>query len=1065
MKKSLTLFLIIAFLFTDLTPAAAAVLRASRQRRQVIDEEPAVRRGGAQNGAVAQVEAVEAQEEIQNLIDAIVPAQAPSASYSPTEAAQYLSQNSDPTTGLITSYPQAPGLENQAFTYDQAVAALSLVDAANQASAAGNTVTAQVYLLAAQKIFVFYHSKWDGHGFKTVYNGLDPANTVESTVTMGPNAWLGLFFTKFYAATGNQAAFELAEDIAMWIGSLPSSTNATGGLVRAQGEGSAIFSVEENLDYYALLANLTKLMSPVSPNRTAFLAESAKVENWLTTTAFNSAVSGRNARLFNRGAGDSTPALDVNTWAIMALGIDKVKTVVGGTDAELDAFIQRIESTFAVKRDGLFGGTNLSVWKGFDFSDSTNAGSRPGSKGLVWVEGTAQMIAVYDMLRAYYLAKGDTPRANFYTARRDHFKTEILAYTDTTPQGQIGLKYTDTPGVRAFADINFILSPGVAAASTAWTYLALKATNPFTNVPTTFPVSGITAVQSFGQALKLSPQRETIEILFNSILPLGIPPGSILWNLDDGVNPGDETLAIIGSNLVTTLIEEGALIRPQPLAPILAVIDFVNVLNARSDRSTLINYLNTIYGINILDSATGRASLSKITIDEYTDLVTMGIIYDRNGNLVPPTEFFGFLFDAVTLDQAVSAGHRARFEALFGVLQADQVISNATYREQIFSIVGTPDRADTSDINEDYVLANFMAIMPKTADLLIALRAGSVPATADLNNDGIVDRADIAVIASNLGMTSASRAQGDLTGDGRVGVIDISALQRQFGSVGTPSDAVVAFNILFPFATLRAGGRISDVARIQLFAIAGTPDKQGTPENEAYDQTKFFNAMVNARALLAVIRPNTALRNDINALYGLNISSNPSQMVSEDMRTALFGITGRTGYTQAAFLDFMDAIQDYRAYYNSLSAVQKLNAERVLEALGVDLDNGLDSADLLAFSDPERGILYNGAQRRNIPEAFAFYFVVEEYLKAFDRLITDLINFGETQATYDCLDIVIAQETGLTFTYQRTLPVYARIDATDMRAFGDPNRGILYDEQGNKRDFDDSMDFFYVLCF
>ena len=60
---------------------------------------------------------------------------------------------------------------------------------------------------------------------------------------------------------------------------------------------------------------------------------------------------------------------------------------------------------------------------------------------------------------------------------------------------------------------------------------------------------------------------------------------------------------------------------------------------------------------------------------------------------------------------------------------------------------------------------------------------GSQPKEGDVNGDDKVTIVDLSILLSNYGRTSGvSRAQGDLNGDGRVNVTDLSVLLRNYGS-------------------------------------------------------------------------------------------------------------------------------------------------------------------------------------------------------------------------------------------------------------------------------------------
>jgi hypothetical protein len=61
---------------------------------------------------------------------------------------------------------------------------------------------------------------------------------------------------------------------------------------------------------------------------------------------------------------------------------------------------------------------------------------------------------------------------------------------------------------------------------------------------------------------------------------------------------------------------------------------------------------------------------------------------------------------------------------------------------------------------------------------------GNPPCPPDVNSDGVVDLADLAVVLSNFGMTGgASHADGDVNGDTNVDLADLAVVLGQFGAV------------------------------------------------------------------------------------------------------------------------------------------------------------------------------------------------------------------------------------------------------------------------------------------
>src|SRR3989338_4523268 len=262
------------------------------------------------------------------------------SSFDPTQgyASLAANQTSNTSTYLLTSYPDASGLEDQAATYDQAVAGMAFLEQGDYTN--------------ANKILDFFKANWDGTGFWTFYNTQDPNGTkVEQLKILGPNAWIGIFCVRYFMKTGDQSAIDLAKKIAVWISTLPGQNGA-----RATGADNpgttpnfgTIFSTENNLDYYALLDSLNKILPSSDSDKTLFTQEQGALKNWFTTYAYNSGTG-----LFRRGINDPNQALDVNSWALLVFGAQTLQSDFG---INIDTFMSQLESTFAVKNNGTFGG-------------------------------------------------------------------------------------------------------------------------------------------------------------------------------------------------------------------------------------------------------------------------------------------------------------------------------------------------------------------------------------------------------------------------------------------------------------------------------------------------------------------------------------------------------------------------------------------------------------------------------------------------------------------------------------------------------------------------------------
>ena len=501
-KASLFLF-IAAFGFAG-TSVSARTLHEYRQKlledHAFFDADRFTRRqGSAQSLVDSKNQASEAAPAIQEACvsqaSALIQQAAPSVEAD--RISQWFSQSQQVSpSGLIASHPDDPGFifhegrqdeewakilaTTQAYTYDQALAGIVLLD---HGDAEG-----------AKKILDFYTSQREAEGedfsgFWTVYN-VDPAfdwKKYEWRKGFGENAWVALFALKYASSQQDpaekQKALDLATGILRWIGKLPHHGGAVAMGVPNPGatpDFGTIYSVENNLDYYALLKTM-KTQAASQEDRDFFAAEFDALQGWLKNEAFDASTGlFKRGGAYNSGPGvfvwDGIQSLDVQSWAIAALG---VKTLVTDFGIDMDDFVSKIHQTFAVQNDGSFGGDILQA-KGFDFSDALNAAAlaRPGFN---WVEGTNQMVLAYKMLADFY--KGDAAKAASYQALADHFLSRN-AENAIESGGALSYAYADLSDVQIFVGTSvWRTTPGQAAPSTAWVYLAEQGINPFVSFP------------------------------------------------------------------------------------------------------------------------------------------------------------------------------------------------------------------------------------------------------------------------------------------------------------------------------------------------------------------------------------------------------------------------------------------------------------------------------------------------------------------------------------------------------------------------------------------------------
>lgn len=502
------IFLMIAAFPSTTDSCWAMTLQESRQKilddYAYFDKQSAMRR---QNSAQALVDSKNLTSELAVFTqDASVTQQAEQIYQA------FLQDQLENSTGLVVSHPDDEGFayhegiqeewakiyaNTQAYTYDQALVGIAMLKHGDMAG--------------AKKIFDFFDLErqkdtGDFSGFWTVYN-VDPVNDwkrYEWRKGLGENAWIALFALQYHSLQQDpaekQKALELATTIGRWVGALP---HHQGGI--AMGEDApggipnfgTIYSVENDLDAYALFKTLmTQAARP--EDRQFFAAQFSGVETWLKNEAFDPS-----AGLFKRGGSfyagpgqfvwDDVQSLDVQSWAISAIGID---ALIDDFGISMDDLISAAHETFAVQDDGSFGGDIFQA-KGFDFSDASNAATL-GRSAMKWVEGTNHMILVYKMLSDFYA--DDTTRSAHYQALADHF---LARNADNAVEvaGTLSYLYTDQSPLQVFVGTPWMTAPGRAVASAAWVYFSIQGMNPFVSFQETRPSTPFSVSASVSSAI------------------------------------------------------------------------------------------------------------------------------------------------------------------------------------------------------------------------------------------------------------------------------------------------------------------------------------------------------------------------------------------------------------------------------------------------------------------------------------------------------------------------------------------------------------------------------------
>lgn len=224
-----------------------------------------------------------------------------------------------PQTGLFLSFPGTSdkALVQQSATYDQGIVGVLLLAVGDIAN--------------AQRLLYFYVRAWDRipnrtgprkgkGGLANFYNAFYQVEGIEKTIHVGPNAWIGLFASRYYQETGDPKALKLALNIARWVMYRVPHTNG----VVAMGEmpwnstyWDKIYSTENNLSYYAFLTDLQRAKNLPAKDRKAIAQEASRVRTWLLTKAFQPRLGV--IRGFHPKGTDTVGAIDSYTWYISSL--------------------------------------------------------------------------------------------------------------------------------------------------------------------------------------------------------------------------------------------------------------------------------------------------------------------------------------------------------------------------------------------------------------------------------------------------------------------------------------------------------------------------------------------------------------------------------------------------------------------------------------------------------------------------------------------------------------------------------------------------------------------------
>jgi len=359
------------------------------------------------------------------------------------------SQNSK--TGLVSSYEgESTEHTGSGYTYDQSLAVMAFM------------VSGEVK--RARRILDFYmdqirEKKLNHNGFINGYDATEGYG-IEYKVHSGPNAWIGMAALQYVRQTGQKQYLKIAEQAGDFLIEMMDPEGGVKG-----GPEEKWYSTEHNLDAYAFF----KQMYEYTGNEKYNLHN--KVKGWLMENSF---VNFDNC-LITRGKRDVSPATDVYSWAIAALGPRELYLMLVDPDEVIAFAIKRFEVQTEFKNPD---GSTYKV-TGFDFTIPSNM----GRKGIVSGEWTAQMIGTLKIMAGHYEGK-DFKKFQYYDEKARFYETELskMKIGDALPYASKANEQTGH-GWRTPRGENL-----QALSSTAYYVLSSAGYNPFTGEPLTHPV-------------------------------------------------------------------------------------------------------------------------------------------------------------------------------------------------------------------------------------------------------------------------------------------------------------------------------------------------------------------------------------------------------------------------------------------------------------------------------------------------------------------------------------------------------------------------------------------------
>lgn len=266
--------------------------------------------------------------------------------------------------GLLVGYTVAPNdalafLAGRSFTYDNAVGSIAFL-LQGQPESARNVLLALQRLMAPNGTLGFSYQV--------------DSTASDARLRTGTLAWVGYAMALYQRVTGDRTFQPNAEALARYLKTLQRHSGSLKG-----GPDVHWISTEHNIDAYFFYRELYRVTG-----KSTYRTTSRQIRNSLLTNHWTgTSVRGR----FLQGIGDSTPALDANSWGAIFLWAI-------GRNTQAHRALRYVESTF--KTAQTIPGSVTQV-----------TGYAPDSaRRTVWLEGTLGVAAAHQRLGAAVTAGG-----------------------------------------------------------------------------------------------------------------------------------------------------------------------------------------------------------------------------------------------------------------------------------------------------------------------------------------------------------------------------------------------------------------------------------------------------------------------------------------------------------------------------------------------------------------------------------------------------------------------------------------------------------------------------------